>query len=134
MISFGNRIRRWWDERIIPTLPQMDSRKPANVLVVSHGAFLTSLVDTLVYTRCVLNPEDYRIDGLGNTSISRIDLDKSGRGVLRNFDWVGHLIRHERAQTISKRNVDAESVPSGSKQPNDSQVHNSGRASRSLSN
>ncbi|KAI0333597.1 phosphoglycerate mutase-like protein [Cubamyces sp. BRFM 1775] len=65
--------------------------EPLHVLVVSHGGLIGTLVTNLVGSRKVEVAEGVTIGRCFNASISLIDMDESGKGVLISYADTTHL-------------------------------------------
>ena len=107
------RIYSWW-RRAIPNnmkewIRTKDERRDSvDILFVSHGAYIVSLIRELVYNKEVLNPYRYRLGGSWNTAVSMIEVSADGVGVLQYYYDIRHLVN---AGPVVEKNADEESIP-----------------------
>ena len=75
---FQQRCLKWWDDCIIPIARKPSDEEEANIIVVTHGAYISGLI------RGGLASRNYRGRGfrgpLFNTSISVVLVDSGGKG------------------------------------------------------
>ncbi|KAL7283673.1 hypothetical protein ACG7TL_003109 [Trametes sanguinea] len=108
IITFMARAMKWWNDTIArhvqrraaqlkalgPTMEDdQDGREfePVHILVVSHGGLIGTLVTNLVGSRKVVVAEGVEIGRCFNASISVVDVEESGKGVLVSYADTTHL-------------------------------------------
>ncbi|OSD08503.1 phosphoglycerate mutase-like protein [Trametes coccinea BRFM310] len=108
IITFMARAMKWWNDTIArhvqrraaqlkalgPTMEDdQDAREfePVHILVVSHGGLIGTLVTNLVGSRKVVVAEGVEIGRCFNASISVVDVEESGKGVLVSYADTTHL-------------------------------------------
>ena len=113
-LRFRNRIIQWWNTSIVDGC--IDSQevckegKVADVLIVSHGAYINCLCDILVQQGILENPHDFNLDyGLYNASITLFEMYEDGTGRLVSYSNIAHL---EPACEAEDTNADLESMKS----------------------
>ncbi|KAI0822745.1 histidine phosphatase superfamily [Trametes gibbosa] len=102
LADLAARAAKWWNE----TVGRLVQRKavelaagqcgtaefePAHVLVVSHGGLIGTLVTNLVGSRRVRAAEGVVVGRCFNASISVVELDEDGRGMLVSYADTTHL-------------------------------------------
>jgi len=94
--EFTERIQLWWDTTIANHLPAIPlDIDIMHVLVVSHGAFIATLVKTLGVERIIVEATDFDLPptwSCFNTSVTTIEMGKDKRGVLRTYSDISHLV------------------------------------------
>lgn len=93
--DFIQRIMLWWDATIANNL----SATPVDidvvhVLIVSHGAFIATLVRTL-FTDDIISSVDLELRDIRscfNTSVTTIEMRRDKRGVLKKYSDISHLV------------------------------------------
>lgn len=92
--AFSKRAMEWWHEAIANPLPEYpDNPTPHNILVVSHGAFISMLIRTLC-AKGIIEPLDGCSLGTArvhNTSVTLIEMRRDKRGVLVKYADKSHL-------------------------------------------
>ncbi|KAL5511308.1 hypothetical protein ACEPAH_4524 [Sanghuangporus vaninii] len=108
--QFTRRAISWWMETIeqkLPTLP-IQSRV-YNILIVSHGAFISTLIRELVLSKRLDAAPNVAIGPCFNSSITTIAMRRDGRGVLERFADISHLLTPavaSNADEISQESVE----------------------------
>ncbi|KAI8989772.1 phosphoglycerate mutase-like protein [Trametes punicea] len=116
IIHFMARSLKWWNETIVrhvqrkaaqlKALPQTNEAstgmeemeegaerrfEPVHILVVSHGGLIGTLMTNLVGSRKVEVPEEVTIGRCFNASITVVEIDEDGQGVLVSYADTTHL-------------------------------------------
>ena len=92
---FAQRVYSWWESKIVRLLSAVPQRSegPIHILVVSHGAYISTLVRVLLTGNIIIPSPGVNLDHrYYNTSITTIDLDATGRGVLVKRGDISHLL------------------------------------------
>lgn len=90
--DFKGRGFAWWEELVQMLLGLKDRDEPYNVLAVSHGGFIGTLVRQLIQTQNVRNERMLVVQRtLLNCSISLIELNDDGEGLLVKYSDVEHM-------------------------------------------
>ncbi|KAI0312499.1 histidine phosphatase superfamily [Amylostereum chailletii] len=100
--SVSRRAAEWWEGAI----GGLDSEREREVLVVSHGYWISVLVRGLIGSGRVAVAEGVSIGKVGNTAVAVIVVDGEGKGVLKSHGDVGHLGGQRAGKQA--RNADAE--------------------------
>lgn len=89
--DFTDRVMAWWDETLqhLASLPTGDA--PRRVLVTSHGGFIGTLVHTLIESGKAVSAKGVVLWRCHNSSVSIIDVQEDGKGVVVQFGDVSHL-------------------------------------------
>jgi broad specificity phosphatase PhoE len=91
---FAGRAVRWWNKFILQylsTVPVRDT--PYEVLVVSHGGWIGTLVRTLVNSRKLKAAEGIVITGTClNVSVTRIEMEDNRNGAVTKYGDISHLV------------------------------------------
>lgn len=103
---FTERTLGWWIGTLLQELRASVSGEgpntvslPAHILVVSHGAYIATLVRTLGYAGLVEVAPGSRIGGCWNTSVSVIEMYKErAEGRLVRWADIGHLLGAEKGE------------------------------------
>ena len=111
-LRFRNRIIAWWNTSIldgfINSKEVCEDGKVANVLVVTHGAYINCLCDLLVEQGLLANLEGFDLDyGVYNASVTLFEMYKDGFGRLVSYSDIAHLEADYEAEDT---NADLESV------------------------
>lgn len=91
---FGARAIRWWEEDVLARISGLPARKDAyNVLAVTHGGFLTTLVHKLVQTRKIRweMGMSIAVPTCYNASVTVIEVEEDGQGHLERYSDISHL-------------------------------------------
>ncbi|CCM00009.1 uncharacterized protein FIBRA_02034 [Fibroporia radiculosa] len=100
LTDFTLRAARWWTDTIIARVVSMrsesDGRKgqiePSCALVVSHGGYISRLIEGLALTGRIKYAGDVKVNTkCWNASISVVDVDEYGQGVLIAYSDTTHL-------------------------------------------
>lgn len=87
------RSHNWWTSTILSYLSTVPDRStPYNILVVSHGGLICTLVPALVASRKITQPNKVKVGQCGNVSISIIEMKDRRKGVLKQFGDMSHVI------------------------------------------
>jgi len=74
--ALGARAMAWWRDAIVAcTAPLSIGREPYNILVVSHGGFISTLVKNLIRSSKVTSDAVKILPSLPNVSVSVIEWD-----------------------------------------------------------
>jgi broad specificity phosphatase PhoE len=89
---FAGRAIRWWNRilQYLSTLPVRDT--PYEILVVSHGGWIGTLVRTLVNSRKLRTAEGVAIGKCPNVSVTRIEMDDDRNGTVTKYGDISHLV------------------------------------------
>lgn len=91
--DFAYRINKWWSDTLQKFSALQDRVPPYNVLIVSHGGWIQTLVRTLVGSRKLTIALGVTIDTRClNVSITRIETDGNRKGVVVQYGDTSHLI------------------------------------------
>ncbi|KAJ4478476.1 phosphoglycerate mutase-like protein [Lentinula aciculospora] len=97
--SFLDRALSWWDMEIIKRLAGAGGNRPQEVLVVSHGGFISSLVKNLISSgRVEAKPEQVTNWTCFNLSITTIDMKEGSKPLLVSYSNISHLKAEELVQ------------------------------------
>lgn len=90
--DFAGRAIKWWNSTLqsLSSLPERDL--PYRVLVVSHGGWIQTLVQTLVNSRKLRVATGVVIRSCLNVSITTIEMGGGRKGVVVKFGDISHLI------------------------------------------
>ena len=100
MNDFNLRAARWWNDTILTYIESLaredpirrQSDPPADVLVVSHGGYISRLMANLLGSGKMRCAEGVVVNGkCWNASISVIDILESGEAVLVSYSDTAHL-------------------------------------------
>lgn len=93
--DFIQRIMLWWDATVANNLPAIPvDIDIVHVLIVSHGAFIATLVRTLVQKKIITGMDLEMQPILGpcfNTSVTTIEMGRDKRGVIQKYSDISHL-------------------------------------------
>ncbi|KAF9053079.1 phosphoglycerate mutase-like protein [Panaeolus papilionaceus] len=90
--SFKKRAIGWWNKTIVPNAKRYgEGDGVKNVLVTSHGGFITTLVHGLIGSRKAECGVGVTLGQCKNTAICVIDVDDCGKGVVLEYGNVQHL-------------------------------------------
>jgi probable phosphoglycerate mutase len=99
--DMSDRVAGWWRDSIGSYARELEAvntggeseerRKPQHVLVVSHGYFISLLLRGLIDSGTVKDEAGLMGRWIGNASISVVELDEDGRGLLSKFADVDYL-------------------------------------------
>lgn len=91
--DFEYRINKWWSRTLQTFSALQDRVPPYNVLIVTHGGLIRTLVRTLVGSRKLTIAPGVATDTIClNVSITQIEIDGSGKGVVIRYGDTSHLI------------------------------------------
>ncbi|KAJ3809892.1 phosphoglycerate mutase-like protein [Lentinula lateritia] len=90
--SFLERALSWWDTDIVKGLTGTPGKVPREVLVVSHGGFISSLVRNLISSgRIEAEPGQVTNWTCFNLSVTTIDLEEGIKPRLVSYSNISHL-------------------------------------------
>jgi 2,3-bisphosphoglycerate-dependent phosphoglycerate mutase len=109
--TFSRRTEAWWDKEIVNKLtvaleqPIESTRAPLQILLVSHGGFISSLVKILISSGRVRPPDEPITNWTCfNVSITTIELEQTGKGQVVKYSDISHLdsskLLHANADTF----------------------------------
>ncbi|KAF7778559.1 hypothetical protein Agabi119p4_2904 [Agaricus bisporus var. burnettii] len=94
--AFAKRTLTWWRKNIVEyTATMVPREEPYNILAVSHGGFLGTLVKNLVGAGDLRLVEGVVLASLPNASVSLIEWD-GRKGKVIQYGEEGHLRRADR--------------------------------------
>lgn len=91
-------------------------QEPQNILLVSHGAYISSLCHMLIEFKYIEAPPDLQWDWCFNTSVTTIDLRRDGRGTLVKYADISHLIKSTEFDENEVVFANADEQPEGNPQ------------------
>ncbi|KAF8965288.1 phosphoglycerate mutase-like protein [Flammula alnicola] len=91
--AFSQRAMAWWKERILGHVldTRPDDGEEVNVLVTSHGGWITTLVRDLIGARKAQCGEGVMVSGCFNASVSVIEVKENKKGVVVAYGDIQHL-------------------------------------------
>ena len=90
---FTRRTLEWWENRIARELPGLPATSsPYNVLVVSHGAYIATLVRALCAAKVIDAAPGVGFGSVYNTSVTIIDMQRDKLGTLMMYSDIAHLV------------------------------------------
>ena len=96
--DFTARATEWWSDTIIPyALTSLHGRGPGEglgptpILLVSHGGYIHKMVSRLIETGQVVDSEGVMTGKCWNASVSVIEVEADGKGVLVTYSDTLHL-------------------------------------------
>lgn len=91
--DFAVRASKWWSTTLqrLSEL-QAHQEQPYNVLIVSHGGWIQTLMRTLVNSRKLKVAKGVAINSCLNVSVTTIETDGNRKGVVVKYGDVSHLI------------------------------------------
>ncbi|KAM6500350.1 phosphoglycerate mutase-like protein [Amanita muscaria] len=101
---FIKRINRWW-EKHLASLPPKPDETAHEMLVVSHGGVIGTLVRSLIRQQRLKCGQGVLVLACQNTSVSVIEVEMDGKGVVKEYGNVSHLEGMSEL-TLLKTNVD----------------------------
>jgi len=97
--ALKTRTLQWWTGTITPLIPvdpkSDTSDRPPHVLVVGHGAFIRTLMLTLIdYEPGLLSVEPgTRVGQCFNTAVTTIHLESPSQGTLVRYGDITHIFK-----------------------------------------
>ncbi|KAE9398984.1 phosphoglycerate mutase-like protein [Gymnopus androsaceus JB14] len=88
---FLNRALTWWDTQIVDGLTKAPGKKPHQVLVVSHGGFISALVKNLISSGRVKAEAEITNWICFNVSVTTIEVEENSEARLVRYSDVQHL-------------------------------------------
>jgi len=90
---FAGRTIKWWNTSILQYLSNLPARDtPYEVLIVSHGGWIATLVRTLVNSRKLKIAEGIAIGECPNVSVTRIEMEDNRNGTVTKYGDISHLV------------------------------------------
>ncbi|KAG6889829.1 hypothetical protein C0995_014306 [Termitomyces sp. Mi166 len=102
---FAARAETWWLKDILDStalLPPRDD--PYHILVTTHGGFIGTLTRSLIHGRRVSCAPGVVVQRCLNTSVTIIDVDHAGLGLIKQWADTSHL--RDSSYEILKQNAD----------------------------
>jgi broad specificity phosphatase PhoE len=91
--QFANRAVKWWNTLILQYLSALPARDtPYQILVVSHGGWIGTLVRTLINSRKLMKADDITIGKCLNVSVTKIEMEDNRNGTVTKYGDVSHLV------------------------------------------
>ena len=95
--SFAQRLSKWWNETILQSVlskaRQEEEEEEPNVLIVTHGGVIGTLVRNLLGSRKIRAAAGVVVVECKNASVTVIELHcGSGQGILTRYGDVAHLV------------------------------------------
>ncbi|KAG8910334.1 hypothetical protein FRC00_008374, partial [Tulasnella sp. 408] len=86
------RCLAWWDSTIVPLTRSKDISSPINVLVVSHGAWIGTMVRSGLASRNYRGQDKFGMP-LFNCSVTTVRVDERGKsGEVVKYGDISHLL------------------------------------------
>ena len=102
---FAARAETWWMKDILDGAALLPLRSdPYHILVISHGGFIGTLMRSLLHGRRVSCAPGVVVQRCLNTSVTIVDIDHTGLGVIMQWADTSHL--SDSASEIPKENAD----------------------------
>jgi probable phosphoglycerate mutase len=91
--SFSKRVSKWWNETILQSvLSKTKEGETINVLIVTHGGVIITLVQGLLGSRKLKPATGVVVMKCVNASVTVVELEYGSRkGVLTRYGDVAHL-------------------------------------------
>lgn len=90
---FAGRAVKWWNNSVLQYLSALPARDaPYEILVVSHGGWIGTLVRTLVNSRKLSVAEGIAIGKCLNVSVTRIEMEDNRNGTVTKYGDISHLV------------------------------------------
>ena len=90
---FAGRTIKWWNTSILQYLSNLPARDtPYEVLIVSHGGWIATLVRTLVNSRKLKIAEGIATGKCLNVSVTRIEMQDNRNGTVTKYGDISHLV------------------------------------------
>lgn len=95
--AFAKRTIDWWNREVVnwcrprAAIVTKDYAGPRDIVVTTHGGFITALVQTLLGSRKARLDEGVVVGRCYNTSVTEIDILANGKGIIRSFGRMDHL-------------------------------------------
>jgi broad specificity phosphatase PhoE len=103
--SFVGRALEWWNNSVLQYLSTAPARDtPYQILVVSHGGWIGTLVRTLVNSRKLRTAEGIALGKCFNVSVTRIEMTDDRDGRVTKYGDISHLVS-KRVETINADEV-----------------------------
>ncbi|KAF8517601.1 phosphoglycerate mutase-like protein [Hysterangium stoloniferum] len=92
---FTQRTMHFWDEILLPSVQKIRRDTPSNILVVSHGGFISTFVRAAMNNKGVVPASGVKINWCPNISLTTIEVRHDGSSVLHSFGDVSHVPERE---------------------------------------
>jgi len=90
---FAGRAVKWWNTSVLQYLSTLPARDmPYEILVVSHGGWIGTLVRTLVNSRKLRTAEGIAIGKCLNVSVTKIEMEDNRNGTVTKYGDISHLV------------------------------------------
>jgi len=95
--DFVVRAVRWWQESVLVRVQEMPARDlPYEILTVTHGGFIASLVRGLMQSQLMEAPGGLTSKWVClNVSITTVAIRRDGKSVLEKYGDISHLLANE---------------------------------------
>lgn len=91
--ELAERMLQWWNKTITALANEADAKDEAVVLVLSHGASISTMVSALIQFEYVIWPESVGRIRVFNTSITEIFMPGDGKaGTLKRYADMMHML------------------------------------------
>jgi broad specificity phosphatase PhoE len=98
--AFAARTVAWWNQSIVqPTASLAPRSIPYHVLVTTHGGFIGTLVKTLIRSGKAKCDKGVVIWKCLNSSITVIEIESNGKGVVVKYGDIAHLVEKKVVET-----------------------------------
>jgi probable phosphoglycerate mutase len=86
---------KWWKCTLLNQIRNLpDEQSPAHILIVSHGAFIATLVKGLLGARHIgQDAPGFKMGRCLNTAICEIEVNETLKGKLVKWGDIGHLVK-----------------------------------------
>lgn len=91
--QFTSRAVQWWNTLFLPYLSALPARDtPYQILAVSHGGWIRTLVRTLINSRKLMKADDIAIGKCLNVSVTKIEMEDNWNGTVTKYGDISHLV------------------------------------------
>lgn len=91
--DFVDRTLRWWDTTIAELARTTTSQDTTHVLVVSHGAYIATLVHSLIADGIVETGDGGGPGRCFNTSVTTLEMSRLRQWRLVRYSDISHLLK-----------------------------------------
>jgi probable phosphoglycerate mutase len=96
--TFITRTVSWWEKIILKRTASLTPRSdPYNILVVTHGGFIGTMVRNLIQAKQMKCKQGVVIWRCANTSVTVIEVDRNRQGTVVKYGDTSHMKRNEGA-------------------------------------
>lgn len=88
---FAARAETWWLKDVLTSTASLPSTTPYHILVISHGGFIGTLMRSLIHGKKVSCAPGVVVQRCLNTSVTIVDVDHTGLGVIVQWADTSHL-------------------------------------------